>query len=313
MNENEFENVTPEVDEEVKAFENVEEQVAEEISEVAEEIAEEVNEVVEEVTEEIDETNEVVEETAEEFKENAAEEVDAAVEEIIEKKKSKTPAIIAIVAVVILALAAYVLYDSFGGNKYNKLGYANPYGRTVADVCEELGISIDEFKTNYKLPEDMTEDTEEMAAYYSIPVGVFAQMYGVDYATFKETYKIPEETTPSKPTTVVGKIKALFGVYDIQPIDENTPWGIVMGELTLANYVGEQNLDTFKEYYGITDESVTAETKYKDIRKLVEEKEMERAKEAEHIEDQAETEGTENADEVATDDTVDAEVQTTEE
>ncbi len=304
MTENEFENVTPEVDEEVAAP----------TDDVVEQVAEEINEVTEEIAEEVEEETPVDEETADEFEDSiieASEDVEA-VEEIIEKKKSKTPAIIAIVAVVIIALAAYILYDAFGGNKYNKLGYANPYGRTVADVCEELGITVKEFKTNYKLPEDMTEDTEEMAAYYSIPVSVFAGMYGVDYATFKETYKIPEETTPSKPTTIIGKIKALFGVYDIQPIDENTPWGIVMGELTLANYVGEQNLDTFKEYYGITDETITAETKYKDIRELVEAKEMELAQEAKKAEEQAQAEEAQTADEVAEDAAVEVE-ETTEE
>ena len=303
MNENEFENVTPEVDaQETAPIENEEEQVVEEVNEVVEETTEEIDEII---TDEIEDG--VDSEAVEEYQEVEC------VEEVIEKKKSKAPAIIAIVAVVVIALVAYVLYDSFGGNRYNKLGYANPYDRTIADVCEELGITIEEFKTNYKLPEDMPEDTEEMAAYYSIPVSVFAGMYGLDYATFKEAYKIPEETTPSEPTTIIGKIKALFGVYDIQPIDENTPWGIVMGELTLGNYVGEQNLDTFKEYYGITDETITADTKYKDIRKLVEAKEMELVEEAKKAEEQAEAEGTEETADVTADEVVEEEVETTEE
>ncbi len=287
MSENEFENVIPDA-----------EDVVEEVP--AEEIVEE-NEVVDEITEEAaeDTAEDVIEETNAEDIVINEEVIEGVIEEVEEAvaKKSKAPVIVAIV-VVILALVAYVFYDAFGGNKYNKMGYANPYDRTVEDVISELGITLDEFITNYSLPDDITLDTEEMAAYYTMPVKVFAQMYGVDFATFKEAYAIPEETTPSEPTTIIGKIKALFGVYDIQPIDENTPWGIVMDELTLGSYVGEENLETFKEYYGITTE-ITTETKYKEIRKQVEAKEVELAEEAKAAQEQAESEG-----EAQTDDTV---------
>ncbi len=273
MNENEFENVTPET----------EETITEEVVETVEEVADEVLE-------------DSLEQADEEISEEAETEEEAVVEEIItEKKKSKAPVIISAIVIVVLALVAYVVYDAVGGNKYNKMGYANPNGRTVADVIEELGITLDEFKANYSLPEDMTPDTEEMAAYYMIPVRVFSQMYGIDYATFKEAYKIPDETTPSEPTTIIGKIKALFGVYDIQPIDENTPWGVVLDELTLGNYVGEENLETFKEYYGITEE-ITVETKYKEIRKQVDAKEAELAAEAKAQEEAAVSDA-ENAEE----------------
>lgn len=285
MSENEFEKVTPENEEVLETEISAEDFVEEE--EVTEEITEEnTEEAVEDIVdesdaEEINESDDVV------LNEQIVEEVLEEIEETV-VKKSKKPAIIAIV-VVILAIAAFLVYNAFSGDKYNKMGYGNPYGRTVGDVITELGITLDEFKTNYSLPEDITEDTEEMAAYYMIPVRVFAQMYGVDYEQFKQAYNIPAETTPSEPTTIIGKIKALFGVYDIQPIDENTPWGIVMDELTLGSYVGEENLETFKQYYGIETE-ITAETKYKEVRKEVEAKETELAKEAEAAQ-QAETEG----------------------
>ena len=275
MNENEFENVTSET----------EETVTEEVVETVEE-----NEVMEDAAEDVvEETSEQVDEDVNEEDETVEFEVgeEAIVEEIItEKKKSKTPAIISAIVIVVIALIAFIVYDAIGGNKYNKMGYANPNGRTVADVIGELGITLDEFIANYSLPEDITPDTDEMAAYYMIPVRVFSQMYGIDYNTFKEAYKIPDETTPSEPTTIIGKIKALFGVYDIQPIDENTPWGVVLDELTLGNYVGEENLESFKEYYGITEE-ITAETKYKEIRNCVDEKEAELAAEAKAQEEAA--------------------------
>ncbi len=268
MSEKDLENVTPE---------------AEEMEEtVAEEVAEETSAEQEGIAEEITETAEDAYETAEAVVKDgevSEEELEQVVEEIIAaKKKSKAPFVV-IAIIVVLAIVAAVAINLFGGNKYNKLGYANPEGRTIADVAEQLGISLEEFLTTYSLPADMPEDTEEMAAYYSMPVKVFAEMYGIDFATFKEAYGIPDETTPAVADGIVGKIKALFGGNKIVPIDENTSWGVVLDELTLANYLGEENVESFKEYYGLGEE-VTAETRYKEIRKEVEEKTMELAAEA---------------------------------
>ena len=305
MSEKELENVTPKTEE-------IEETVNEEITEeVTEEVIEETTEEsVEEFSEDTDVAEEVIE-TAEEAYEAAdeivedgevtEEELEQVVEEIIAgKKKSKAPFVIVAIVVVFAIVAAFVI-NSFGGNKYNKLGYANPEGRTIADVAEQMGISVEEFLKTYSLPEDMPADTEEMAAYYSMPVKVFAQMYGVDFATFKEAYGIPEETTPAVADGVMGKIKALFGGNKIAPIDENTPWGVVLDELTLANYVGEENLEAFKEYYGLGEE-VTAETRYKEIRKIVEEKTMELAAEAKAAEEAQQAETEDVTDDVATTD-----------
>lgn len=289
MNENEFENVMPETEETIadEAVETVQEK------ETVEELSDETVDTIQEGEIVEESTDEVMEDVAVQTDDSISEDTEAVEEIITEKKKTKTPVII-LAIVVIVALIATIICVSFGGNKYNKMGYANPSDRTIDQVCEELGITLEEFKKNYELPEDMTGDTEEMAAYYMIPVKVFSQMYGIDYATFKESYNIPDETTPSEPTTILGKIKALFGIYDIQPIDENTPWGIVLDELTLANYVGEENIETFKEYYGITDE-ITGETKYKEIRKQVEAKEAELVAEANAAQEQDETETTDNA------------------
>ena len=318
MSEKELEIVTPETEEVV---EDVSEEISEEALETAdEEIADEVSEENYEEPETAEEIAEIAEdayETAEEIVgdgEVTEEELEQVVEEIIaSKKKSKAPFVVVLV-VVILAIIAAVVTNLFGGNKYNKLGYVNPGGRTIADVVEELGISLEEFLEVYSLPADMPEDTEEMAAYYSMPVKVLAQMYGLDFPTFKEAYGIPDETSPAVEDGIAGKIKALFGGDKIVAIDENTPWGIVLDELKLSNYVGEENIVAFKEYYGLGDE-VTLETRYKEIRKIVDAKSMELAAEAEKAQQtqQAEEEDV-NADEtVATDDgvaTTDETVQT---
>lgn len=297
MSENEFEKVVPETEEPV-----VDEiQETEEVVEQAEEVEateETTEEVIEEALEAAEETYEAVEKIADDG-EISEEEAEGVVEEIIQvKKKSKAPFVV-IAIVIVIAIIAGLAVSIFGGNKYNKLGYANPEGRTITDVAEMMGVSLEEFLTAYSLPADMPGDTEEMAAYFSMPVRVFAEMYGVDYATFKEAYGIPDETTPTEPTTLVGKIKSIFTGDKIVAIDENTPWGIVLDELTLAKYVGEENLEAFKEYYGLGDE-VTAETKYKEVKKAVDKKSMQLAQEAKAAEEAANAEE-ENADVATTD------------
>lgn len=293
MSENEFEKVVP----------ATEEPVVEETQEIEEGVEETeavigTEEVVDEVVETAEETYEAVEEITEDG-EISEEEVKEVVEEIIEaKKKSKAPFVV-IAIVIVIAIIAGLAVSIFGGNKYNKLGYANPDGRTIQDVADMMGISLDEFLTTYNLPADMPADTEEMSAYYSMPVKVFAEMYGVDFATFKDAYGIPDEATQTVHLTFMDKIKSLFTGDKIVAIDENTPWGIVLDELTLANYVGEENIESFKEYYGLSDE-VTAETKYKEVRKTVDEKSMQLAKEAKAAQEAANAEA-EDADVSTTD------------
>ena len=289
MSEKELENIIPETEETVietevkeESVEEIVEETIEGTTEVAPEIADEIVETVQEVYADADEVLEDGEVTGEEAQEF--------IEELVEKKKKSKAPFVVIAIVIVLAIVAALVYNFFGGNPYNKLGYANPSGRTIADVSEELGLTLDEFLTNYSLPADMPADTEEMNAYYSMPAKVFAQMYGIDFATMKEAFGIPDETTPTVSTTIADKIKALFGGNEIQTIDENTPWGIVLDELTLGSYLGEENIASFAEYYGLTGE-VTAETKYKEIRKQVEKKTMELAnqQETENAEEASET------------------------
>lgn len=303
MSENELENVIPEAEE---VLETVSEEMVEEVKEENIEDAEVAEEVIEAAEDDYELADEIIGD-----EEVTEEELEQVVEEIIaSKKKSKAPFIV--IALVVLAIIAAVAINSFGGNKYNKLGYANPEGRTIADVAEQMGLSLEEFLTTYSLPADMPEDTEEMAAYYSMPVKVFAEMYGVDFATFKEAYGIPNETTPAVAEGIAGKIKALFGNDKVVAIDENTPWGVVLDELTLGNYVGEENIESFKEFYGLGEE-VTTETRYKEIRKIVEEKTMELAAEAKAAQEaqQAEAEDVVNTDETV--ETTDDGVATTDE
>lgn len=167
------------------------------------------------------------------------------------KKAKKSSAIIAaIVAIlVVAAIAVAGVLVAKSSNKYNKLGYINISGRTLDQVAQDADMTVDEFKAEYDLPEDMKGSTTESAAYYMIPTGTMAKMNGIEFSQLKE----------------------MLGLTDNDEITENTPWGEAEGEALLKDYVGESNIDSFKEYYELGDE-ITADTKWKDIRNIVDQK-----------------------------------------
>lgn len=179
-----------------------------------------------------------------------------------QKKGGKGGLIAIIVAAVIVVAVVVVLAVKFGPsmfNKYNRLGYVDVSGRTVAQVAEESGMDIDEFLQQYDLPADMPGNTTESAAYNCIPVSKMAEMYGMDFNTIKEVLKFSDD------------------------VDEDTTWGDAIGQVTLGNYVGEDNLAEFKETYGFGDD-VTADTLWKDVRQTVDEKSRQQRIESEKAE-----------------------------
>lgn len=149
-------------------------------------------------------------------------------------------------AVIVVLVIIAVLYnmDVFETNKYNKMGYINISGKSLSDLADAAGIELDEFKAQYELPEDMTGDTDEAAAFYNMPARKIAEMYGMDFDLIKESLQLPDT------------------------VNENTPWGEAEGEALLKNYVGEESIDAFKEEYGFGDE-ITGDTKWKDVRNTV--------------------------------------------
>ncbi len=107
-------------------------------------------------------------------------------------------------------------------NKYNRLGYVDVSGRTVAQVAEEQGMDVDEFLEQFDFTVRYAGNTTESAAYNCIPVSKMAEMYGMDCNTNKEVLKFPDD------------------------VDEDTAWGDAIGQVTLGDYVGEDNLAEFK-------------------------------------------------------------------
>ena len=177
----------------------------------------------------------------------AGEVVDDGIEAAPQAKKPKTGLIVGIIIAVIVIAAVIVLAFGFGKNlfnKYNRMGYVDVSGRTIAEIADESGYELADFLAVYDLPADMPGSTSESAAYYNIPCSKIAEMYGMDFATLKEMLQWGDDIT------------------------EETTWGVAEGETTIAAYVGEDNIESFKEQYGFGDE-VTGETQWKEVRNII--------------------------------------------
>lgn len=225
----------------------------------------------------------------------------AAFEEVVKEsnKSSKNVALIvvvAIVAVLVVVLGVFAIVpkfvpsfpDPFGSlfNKYNRQGYVDVSGRTVAEVAEDMDMELDEFLEMYGLPADMPGNTTESAAYNNIPVSKMAETYGMDVAQLKEVLQMPETVT------------------------DETPWGEAIDQVTLGVYVTEEYLGEFKEYYGL-DDSVTADTLWGEVRQTVEEKQREERIAAEKEAEEAENSATEETtDETAVESVTEAPAET---
>lgn len=125
--------------------------------------------------------------------------------------------------------------------------YVDVSGKTVKEVAQSEGKTLDEFLLEYDLPQDMPGDVSETEAYYTIPCWKIAEMYGISFEELKASLQLPDEITYS------------------------TAWGDAEGEVLLKVYVGEENLDTFRQIYGLED-TITGNTKWKEIRNIVDQK-----------------------------------------
>lgn len=335
-------NMEKELDEAVEA------EVVTETSEPALETEEtvEATEMVEEtdyVEEALEEAEEIVGNPEEDlFDEQSQTFVESDFE--VNKSKKNTAAVIAVAAVIVVVAILlgvnaaipknYTVGDIYAENrkisekaakenknnkeantkKYNSLGYENVSGLTIGEWCEENSIDFERFVTQYNLPADITEDTYFDVAQYMMPAWVMSEMYGTDFATLKENFELPDKIQVN---ITNGGLFGLFskGKTVEMEINENMPWGLIYDEVTLKVLVGEDGLEKFKEEYGFGDE-ITLDTKWKEVRPILEKKEKE-AKEQEEAAAEAEgaefegDEGVENAPET-TDETTDAAVEETE-
>lgn len=179
----------------------------------------------------------------------AAEGGDWATAEIAQPVKKSKAGIIAIIAAIVIIIVIGAL--TIGGymllrnrNPYNR-EYADVTGRTVQDIADNIGMSVEEFLAEYGLPADMPADTNENAAYFTIPASKMAEMNNMDFETMKSLLKLPDDTDP------------------------NATWGSIEGELPISERIGgADKFEEFKQEYGLNDK-ITADTKWKEVRKIV--------------------------------------------
>lgn len=155
-------------------------------------------------------------------------------------------------AVMLTALATQVNAEY---NRYNEMDAVNVYNNTLQDVADMSETTVEEFKKQFGLPEDMPADTNETIAFDYVPLKVWAENSGT---TFEEA--LPE-------------LQALY--KGEEELTEDTHYGDFLKNVTLADYIGDADVDAVIEQLNIV--GVTADSLYGDIRTKVERKLLEAA------------------------------------
>ena len=196
-------------------------------------------------------------------------------------KASKKTTIIAVVAaaVVVVGIVIAALFI-FGGpskvlnifpssNKYNR-EFVDVTGRTIEQVADQSGMDLKQFLEMYGLPEDMPADTYENAAYYSIPMEKIAsKIYGIELSELREKMGIPDE------------------------IADDARWVDALDSLPLSKITSSTDFDAFKQRFNLGDD-ITPDTKYGEVRKTIDEQQMQMRIESEKQNAEQSDDNTEN-------------------
>ncbi len=219
-------------------------------------------------------------------------------EEAAPVQKNHTAAIvIGVVAALVLIVAGLLVW--YITKPLPQPTYVDINGQTIGDMASSMGMTMDEVIYMYDLPKNLSADTSISQVQYMIPLKRMAVMNQMGLEMFKEQYGIPDEITGQE--NFLDNILKVFGINRYK-ITGDTPFGLAEGEILLKDYVGEENLEDFKAEFGLGDE-ITLDTKWKEVRDTVMNKQKEEyeeqqaqmnaaAEEAAQTEEPAETEGT---------------------
>ena len=271
-------------------LETSEEVTEEAVEATPEDTAEDAAEVIAEDA--IEETaEETVAESDEETIDETVEIIDGEAVKVTADIPSKNPmskvVAIAVAAVAVIAVVVLIVVNPFAKKDIDAMREAykdtlkikvvknNPYekdyidttGEMIGEIADKAGYSCDEYKEMFGLPKDMPASTNSNAAQSYIPVRILIKQYGMTIEEFREEYGLGDNIT------------------------EDSTFGEVTGEMTLENMFGlskltdeekSEQLAKIKETYGLGDD-VTIQTKYKDVRKTIDEyikKQREQSEEA---------------------------------
>ncbi len=160
-------------------------------------------------------------------------------------------AILVLVIVLVLALAGYAT----GPKVWSGLKAALPQGpqpdtSIVSGMAESLDMTVDEFKAEYELPDDVTGD--------------FAMSEVISQMTLKNYAKLNEKE--------YSQMVDEFGIAD--KVTEDTLWEDAEVIIPVGKYLGEETFNQIKEYYKL-DDSITQETLWGDVMPVLEQKQAE--------------------------------------
>ena len=210
-------------------------------------------------------------------------------------KKSLKKIIIGIIVLVVAVITCIVVLflknqEKQPYNKYNNMGYLNVYGKTLEEYAEMKGYTLEEFKYQFSLPDDMPGDTYFDAAYAMMPIRVIAGQEMTDYKTLKEKLKVPDIIYSESGEAV--------------EVTDKTPWGLVRDNVLLENLYTEEEFLKMKEDYGFGEE-ITMQSLYRVVRPKIEEAALEARlkKEEEEAAGKSEKEETEDTETTQTEET----------
>lgn len=151
-----------------------------------------------------------------------------------------------------LAVAAVMAVTTMGvsaeRNPYNEMDCINLYNKTIEEYAVDAGITVEEFKTIYGLPDDMPANTNEAIALEYIPLKHLAGIYGVSVDEIISSYAESYNGT-----------EVLTGDTLIMEVENN---------LKLSDAIGDIELEEFKKLFGF-DDSVTGDTPYKEVDNMI--------------------------------------------
>ncbi len=167
-----------------------------------------------------------------------------------------TTAAVVIVILAILALGVFATRGKIADNVYRNKVESGEIPMNVAYAAEQAGQTIEEYLTPYGLQESTEVNGDTLVD----------DLYG--YMTFENYIKMANEGNEEVPE--IDSVIEDMGLTD--KVTKDTQWKDVEPIIPVGKYFGEEQLNQYKQAYGITDEEVTAETTYGDFQKIIQEK-----------------------------------------
>lgn len=165
--------------------------------------------------------------------------------------------VLVLIVVLVLALAGFATGPKvWSGLKGMLPQPPQPDTSVVSGMAESHNMTVEEFKAEYNLAEDVTGETEVTDIVSDMTLKNYAKLSKKEYAEFVEEMGIKDKVT------------------------EETTWGVAESLIPSGNYLGgEEIFNQFKEYYQL-DDSITMQTPWGELKAILEAKQEEMSAQA---------------------------------